>query len=308
MSDEAQRKPRAVVVHNPALSGCLTKVTKANHLDKLFPFVPNVEACVREHLQLVKHLREQNIKVIELFDVVPDESKAVLSENPNIIFTRDPSVTFPWQPDTLLICNMKTRLRAPEPAAMKQATEALGFSHLIEPPETIGCEGGDIEPLMIKDKKVLLIRTGNRTDSQLIPYLLRYHADVVDEIVEVRCLERVLHLDSAFGLAGTRACVYDKSSIMGLIRHEKSTSTPLDPGTFFAQLALHVVPVSFEEAYRLQATNLLNVGQNTAIAYSGCERVVRVLKESGVTVLGFDGHELAKGNGGPRCLTRPIYD
>lgn len=307
IADEIHAKPKTVLVHNPVISGCLKGINKANHLEKLYPFVPDVKACVNEHKQLVEHLHELGIKTIELFGAVTKEDQETLRGNPNTIFTRDPSVTFPWLPGTALICNMHTDVRQPEATAIKHAAKALGLKNLIEPPTHIHCEGGDIMPLVYEGKKTLLIRTGNRTDPAIVAWLLQYHPSVAEQIIEVRCLDRVLHLDSALGIAGTKAAVYDESSIKSLIVHQKNSSSLLNLGTFFDQLGVQPIPVSFDEAYRLQATNMLNVSNNTVIAYSGSRRIIKLLKELDVTVLGFDGHELAKGNGGPRCLTRPLY-
>lgn len=297
------------MIHNPAVSGCLDGITDANHNELLYPFVPDVDDSENEHAQMIKHLHSLGIETIELFDVINEEDKEILSKNPNTIFTRDPMVTFPWQSNTALICNMNTKLRSAEAKAMKHATRKLGLSKLIEPPANIHCEGGDIMPIMYDTKKTLIIRTGQRTSAQIVPYLLHYHHDIVEQIVEVRCLDRVLHLDSALGIASNKAVIFDNNSINALILHNDAGSSLLGADEFVTQLGSGHEPiaVAYDEAFRQQATNMLNVGDNNVVAYSDCDRVIDKLKRLGVKIYGFNGHELAKGNGGPRCLTRPLY-
>jgi arginine deiminase len=37
------------------------------------------------------------------------------------------------------------------------------------------------------------------------------------------------------------------------------------------------------------------------------DRINDLLRGAGLDIIGMDGDELVKGNGGPHCMTRPVY-
>src|SRR3982751_2799646 len=113
MSDEINQKPKAMLVHDPAVSECLKNVSQENHLELLFTLTPNPNLAASEHTKLRQLLNELGIKTIDLFDVISDADKDKLRFNPNIIFTRDPLITLPWLPGFGIIGRMQKPLRQP---------------------------------------------------------------------------------------------------------------------------------------------------------------------------------------------------
>lgn len=59
--------------------------------------------------------------------------------------------------------------------------------------------------------------------------------------------------------------------------------------------------------YATMGGNILAVEPGVAVIYAGNPNVVKALRDKGVEVHEVEGSELAKGDGGPTCLTRPIW-
>jgi len=305
--DELSTKPKAMLVHDPSVSGVLERVNRDNHLELLFPLPPNADKAVAEHKELRNLLADQDIKVVELFDLLGEADKATLSENPNIIFTRDPLITLPWEPELAIIGRMSKKARANEPTIYRRIVDSLGLSQVLSPPESVHLEGGDVIPVGLNGKRIILVRTGDRSSSTAVDFLLDSKLNLCDAVLEIQCDDKSLHLDSVMGLCGKNLVVCDRKSIEKGILHDRASSRPMSVEDCLTIAGMEIIPVSFDEADRLQATNFINIGPDTIIAYSGCQRIIKELEKRRVRVLSFDGHELAKGRGGPRCLTRPIY-
>jgi len=305
--DELTTKPKAMLVHNPALSGVLSKIDKANHLEMLFPLTPNPKKAIIEHANFTKLLEDQGIEVIELFDLMTITDKKVLKDDPNLIFTRDPVITLPWLPKTIIIGQMRKKVRSAEPMVYENFALKLGFEKILHTPPDVFIEGGDVIPMNLNGKRIIIIRTGGRSSASAVKFLLNPDTDLCDSVLEVHCNHKTLHLDSVMGICGQNTVVCDRAAINKGALHTASSSVEIDIEDCLSLAGLEVLPVSFEEADRLQATNFINLGADKVIAYSGCQRIIKELENRGIRVRSFEGHELAKGRGGPRCLTRPIY-
>lgn len=307
MLDETRQKPKSMLAHDPAISGCLEAVNPQNHLQLLFSLTPNAKTAAAEHAKLRELLNSLSIKTIELFSLLDDTDKQKLRTNPNIIFTRDPLITLPWISSFGIVGRMQKPPRAYEPEAISHCLDKLGIQNALYIPDGLSLEGGDVIPVFINGRRVLVIRGGGRTSHETVEFLARHQPAICDEIVEVTCRNNVLHLDSMMGFAGGKIIVYDPNSVTGVKLYSSQQNILLNLEQYLKERGIELLPVSYDEADRLQATNYINIGNDTIIAYSGCGRIIRQLRKRGVTVHEFDGHELAKGRGGPRCLTRPIY-
>ncbi|MCK7468621.1 MAG: arginine deiminase family protein [Desulfosudis oleivorans] len=56
----------------------------------------------------------------------------------------------------------------------------------------------------------------------------------------------------------------------------------------------------------LQASNVVQLGPGTVVAYAHNRFTNEALRRKGINVLTFDGKYLADGLGGPHCLTMPL--
>ncbi len=296
-----------MLVHNPALSGCLNIVNKNNHVSLLFADIPNTILAVEEHLALVGLLNKNGIKTIELYDLICEEDKLLLQTNPNIIFTRDPIITIPWLPKVGILGQMSKTARVNEVKIVAKIASMLGLEQIVYLDSGLTCEGGDVIPLRLKNKRVLFVRTGGRTSSQILDVLVKHPMDICDEIVEIHCKKEILHLDSVIGIAGKNTVVYEPGAITAAYLHTKDFKNSINLSAYLKDQELQILTVTADEADRLQATNFINIDDHTILAYSSCERILNQLQRRDINTLTFNGNELSKGRGGPRCLTRPIY-
>ncbi len=306
-TNQAHGTPRAMLVHNPALSGCLEIVDKLNHSLLLFPDIPNPTSAIEEHLHLTRTLNQLGIRTIELFDLICHQDKALLQSNPNLIFTRDPLTTIPWLPKIGILGRMKKTVRKHEANVLDKIAHSIGLEKIIHLPEGITFEGGDILPVNIGGKRVLFVRTGGRTSAQALDTIIDHPLGICDEVVELHCEPRVLHLDSMMGFAGDRIVVYEPSAITATFIHSGGQKRPVSLPEYLYDHQIETLSVTHDEANRLQATNYINLDDDSIVAYSNCDRILNELRCRNINVHAFTGHELLKGRGGPRCLTRPIY-
>lgn len=61
------------------------------------------------------------------------------------------------------------------------------------------------------------------------------------------------------------------------------------------------------DEYWTMGCNVLAVAPGVVVVYAGNPNIVKAMRDKGVEVHEIDGSELAKGDGGPTCLTRPIW-
>src|SRR5262249_6603417 len=74
-----------------------------------------------------------------------------------------------------------------------------------------------------------------------------------------------------------------------------------------AELGIETVEVPDEE-FESMGPNVLALGPRRALALGGNEETRRRLEGAGVDVSVYRGEEISrKGDGGPTCLTRPLY-
>ncbi len=306
-SHKVHGKLQAVLVHNPQKSGCLKALRRSSPSSLLFAESPEIDAAVNEHLNLIKLLDKSGVETIELFDLLSDDDKELFRDNPNLIYTRDPFITLPWEPKVAIAGKMARKIRFHETKILSKISSLIGLDQTIYLPEETSLEGGDVLPVNLDGKRVIFIHTSGRTHSK-VPEILTNLPDILcDEIVEIQTIGSVLHLDSVMGLAGSNILVYEPEAIKKVLVHSLGQVTEVKLEDYMAKHEIVGLPVSPLEAERFQATNFINIDDQTVIAFNNCLRVVKEMSARGIKVLSFSGTELSKGRGGPRCLTRPIY-
>lgn len=304
--------PRAVVVHDPtrwdalrAFDGDMERTRR--HL--LFQAVPDPEAY-REDLQSfharLGELVGDVLYLDELVDGATDEPR--FAANPNHVFARDSAVTLPWAPRHYIPCNMARPIRREEPEVMARALGALGLRPLLELPAGLHLEGGDAIPFAHDGRRCLLMGHGPRTDLATAAYLAdRLIPDRLDEIIAIRVSPRRINLDGAFCPVDEGLAIANLDSLLEARRYDAVGSREVALRRVVGELGLSLIEVSFEDSRARQACNCFCAGNRRVVMYDLCPQVAEAVAKAGLEVTLVPGAELVKGNGGPRCMIRPIY-
>ncbi len=304
--------PRAVVVHDPtrwdalkAFDGDMARTRE--HF--LFQDVPDLDAY-RAHLESFHDRLKELVGRVFYLDQLVDGSDNVslFAANPNHVFTRDSAVTLPWAPRHFIPCNMARPIRQKEPLVMARALGVLGLTPLIELPDELHLEGGDVIPITLDGKRCLLVGHGPRTDLATVEYLAqRLIPEWLDEIVAIRISPRRINLDGAFCPVDEGLAIANRDSLLDARRYDTSGGRNVSLQRVFGEAGLALIEVSFDDSRSRQACNCFCAGDRQVVMYDLCPDVAEAVAKAGLSVTRVPGAELVKGNGGPRCMTRPIY-
>ena len=199
-----------------------------------------------------------------------------------------------------IILNMGKTLRNEEPNLHKILYESLHIPiiGMIESPGTV--EGGDC---LWTDEKTLVIGRGFRSNASGIKQLTTILSDYGIN---------VLSFDLPY-YQGPEACLHLMSLISILDRDLAIIYQPLFPVELLKLLqkkGLHCIQVPEKDfiTSKGMCVNILALSPKNLVMIKGFPAIENLLQESGCSVQTFDGDELCvKAEGGPTCLTRPIY-
>lgn len=210
------------------------------------------------------------------------------------VYTHDPMTMTPYG---ALLYQMRKPVRAPEPAAMRADLERLGVPIVGELTGDAYSDGGDKVWL---DERTLLVGRGYRTTAaavaQMRDILGPYGVDVVSlDLPHFMGPDAVLHL----------------MSVLSPIDHDLAVVyEPLAPVSMLELLDERGIErlTCDEDEFWTQGANILAVAPRVVVLAAGNPKVQAKLEDAGVTVHVFDGSEVAvKGDGGPTCLTQPLW-
>jgi N-dimethylarginine dimethylaminohydrolase len=308
---EYDAPPVRVLVHDPAETRALERLLEIPAGDlaerSLFRAHPDPDRFAREHAALVASFDSAEIEAVRLADVVDEHGRRALEENPNHVYTRDAAITFPWLPGRFMRGAMRQPVRRGEPDVLASALGALGLEELRAPHECF-LEGGDVIPLAHGGRRALLVGYGPRSSRDGIEALWRHlHPWALDEIVGIEIVPERMNLDGVLVPVTDDTVILDRSSIVRSFLLDASGARPVEVLALLCELGLEPIEVTREEAAVLQACNCFCLGGRRVIAYELCERVAEEVRARDIEVRTVPGHELIKGTGGPRCMTRPLY-
>jgi dimethylargininase len=243
---------------------------------------PDAAAITREHEVFCSLLEDAGAEVLLAESAAPG--------NPDAIYTYDPALV---SDDGALLLHPGKACRRTEVNAMAEDFERAGVPVAGRLSDPARAEGGDCCWL---DARTLLVGCGYRTNAAGITRLreLLPEVEVVAfDLPNWHGRDEVMHLMSLISpLAPDLAVVYE----------------PLLP-TRLAQLlearGVELVPVPDDE-FDSMGANVLALAPRVALAVEGNPRTRERMERAGVEVLTYRGEELAKGDGGPTCLTRPL--
>ncbi|HWH05741.1 MAG TPA: arginine deiminase family protein [Gaiellaceae bacterium] len=244
---------------------------------------PEPAAAAAEHEALCRLLEEAGAEV-----VVADGEHG----NPDAIYAYDP---FLVGDEGAVLLRPGKEGRLGEPAAFERELAGLGIPvHArIREPGTV--EGGDTLWL---DERTLLVGLGYRTNAAGAEQLRLAFPDVellTFDLPHWHGEAEVMHLMSLISpLDADLALVYPRLAPVRLLQ-------------LLAARGVETVEVPDEE-FETMGPNVLALGPRRALALEGNDGTRRRLEAAGVDVLTYRGDEISrKGDGGPTCLTRPLF-
>jgi len=197
----------------------------------------------------------------------------------------------------VVLGNMGKAARRQEPAAMRAFFEHIGVPILGKITDPGLLEGGDVVWL---DERTVAVGQGYRTNAEGIRQLAALLGDLVDAVIPVPLPhwhgpDDVLHLMSILSpVDEDLAVVY-------------SRLMPVPFRELLVARGIHLVEVP-EHEYASMACNVLAVAPRQCIMLDGNPATRARLEDAGATVWTYDGGEISlKGDGGPTCLTRPVW-
>jgi len=246
---------------------------------------PDAALLVRQHEAFGQLLTDLGCEV----EVVPAADGLV-----DATYVRDPGLV---TGTGAVLFQMAKPARAAEPALLGAALEAVGVPVTARLTGAARADGGDFIWL---DERTVLAGRSYRTNAEGLRQLARILAAEGAGLERVdlphdRGPGHVLHLMSLISpVADDLAVAYPPLAPVALMQT-------------LAERGVRVVPVDREE-YRTMGCNVLAVEPRRVLMLNGNPRTRAALESAGCQVHGYDGSEISlKGDGGPTCLTAPIW-
>jgi dimethylargininase len=196
-----------------------------------------------------------------------------------------------------VLFQMAKPTRRAEPELLGAALTAAGVPVAARLTGAARADGGDFIWL---DERTMLAGRSYRTNAEGLRQLAQILAaeDASLQSVDLphdRGPGHVLHLMSLISpVADDLAVVYPPLAPVALMES-------------LAERGIRVVPVADEE-YQTMGCNVLAVEPRRVLMLNGNPRTRAALESAGCEVHGYDGSEISvKGDGGPTCLTAPIW-
>lgn len=315
---------RQVLVHRPGAE--LDRLTSLNAGDLLFDDVLSAESARREHDVLTATLRQAGVEVFYLRDLLADalgiaaEQAAELIAGgdgapplPNAMFVRDTSA---WLGSALVVGAAANPVRRWEsdlvgkayglhPAFIERAVTTL--------PDV---EGGD---LFCLSARAVLVGVGSRSQVGAVEALAEGLFAVGFQrvlAVEVPRERYSIHLDCLMTLVDTDLLLIDRrlrrAGVVEILPPGGTVGSRIHFGVDAALAdalgldAMRVVEVADEREQWKLAANTLALSPGRVVAFEHNRRTNEALAAADVEVLTVPGEQLARGHGGPRCLTCPL--
>lgn len=243
---------------------------------------PDPARLLAEHEQFCVRLAEFGAEVIY--------GRTRVDADPDAIYAHDPSLI---SDSGAILLRPGKELRRLETAATAADLESAGVSVVASLDHPACAEGGDI---MWLDDPTLLVGRTYRTNGHGIEAiaLALPTVDVVAlDLPHFRGPGSVLHLMSVISMLDRDlALVYPPLAPVRLLE-------------LLAERDIRTIEVPDEELDTL-GPNVLALGPRVALAAGGSPETRRRMEKAGVDVTCYVSAELAKGDGGPTCLTRPL--
>jgi dimethylargininase len=247
---------------------------------------PDLAAARREHDALVEQLRAAGAEVIEHPEPQPERADAIFVFDPVLITERG-----------VVLLRMGKALRRGEEAALGRRLEEAGVPTFAALHGDATAEGGD---LLWLDPHTLAAGQGFRTNAEGLRQLREILAPLSVEVIPVEL--------PYFG--GPEACLH-LLSLISLVDRDLAVVYPSLLAVPFWRLlrdrGIRLIEVP-EEEFPSQGPNVLALAPRKLLMLEGNPVTRRRLEAAGCEVLTYRGREISlKAEGGPTCLTRPVW-
>jgi dimethylargininase len=247
---------------------------------------PDLAEARREHDALVDLLRAAGAEVAGHDEPQPGRADAIYVFDPVLVTDRG-----------AVLLRMGKALRRGEEESLGRRLEELGIPILGAIQGEATAEGGD---LLWLDRHTLAVGQGFRTNAEGLRQLREILEPLGVEVVPVEL--------PYFG--GPEACLH-LLSLISLVDDDLAVVyLPLLAVPFWRLLrgrGIRLVEVP-EEEFPTQGSNVLALAPRKALMLEGNPVTRRLLEEAGCEVATYRGREISfKAEGGPTCLTRPLW-
>jgi dimethylargininase len=247
---------------------------------------PDLAVAQQEHDELVALIRQAGCEVFYHDEVQPERADAIFAFDPALVTD-----------EGAVILNMSKLLRRGEEAAMARRFEELEIPILYKLHGRARAEGGDLFWL---DHDTLAVGQGFRTNAEGLSQLREALEPIGVTVIPVELPY----------YTGPAACLH-LLSLMSLVDEKLLVIyPPLVAVPFWQELqrrGIEIIEVPDEE-FLTMAPNVLALAPRKCIMLEGNPRTQRKLEEAGCEVATYKGNEISlKAEGGPTCLTRPLW-
>ena len=247
----------------------------------------DLEEARRAHDAFGDALRAWDVVVLYHEEPLPDHSDSVFVFDPVLVTD-----------EGTLVLSMGKKKRRGEEEPLARALQDCGVPVYGRLEGAARAEGGDTLWL---DHDTLAVGRGFRTNAEGVHQLRR--------LLEPLGVT-VLDYDLPY-FTGPEACLHLLSVISPVDVGLAVAYPPLMPTAFWAELrrrGVRLLEVPEEEFSRTQATNVLTVAPRKCIMLDGSPVTRELLEMADCEVVTFPGEPLSfKAEGGPTCLTRPVW-
>ncbi len=247
---------------------------------------PDLAIAWQEHDALASLLRQAGAEVMYHDEAQPEHADAIFTFDPAIVTDKG-----------AIILSMGKPQRRGEEAVMARRFESLGVPIHYTLHGDARAEGGD---LLWLDHDTLAVGLGFRTNAEGLRQLREALAAIGGAVLPVELPyytgpEACLHLLSLLSIVDDRlAVVYP----------------PLIAVPFWQELKrrdFRLIEVS-EEEFATMGTNVLALAPGKCLMLEGNPITQKMLERAGCEVVTYRGNEISlKAEGGPTCLTRPVW-
>ena len=299
-------------------------------LEEMLGSIRDPRALVEKTMEGVTDLETGLLEGHPLTRLSRQETRFLLDPIPNLYFTRDP---FAVIQSGVAFSHMRAPARQREtiygryimahhPGA---AGRAAAWYHQDIP---YSLEGGDI---LVVGKGLLCVGISLRTDPEAIEILARRlmedPASGIDRVLamSIPSIRAYMHLDTVFtqvdrelftvhpGILPVLRCFLLEKSAGGIETREMSGSLEEILQTAMGIPRVTLIRCGGQDMIAAQreqwndGSNTLCIAPGTVIVYDRNLVTNRILQSHGIKTIEIPGSELARGRGGPRCMSMPLW-